>query len=940
MMAPAEPATDTSAGSNSHLFLVDGSGFIFRAFHALPPMSRADGTPTNAVFGFTNMLIKLVEDLDADRVAIVFDAARTSFRNDIYPEYKAQRPDAPEELVPQFGLIRDVVRAFNLPCIEMPGYEADDVIATYARLGREAGAKVTIVSSDKDLMQLVAPGVEMMDPMKNRMIGHAEVVEKFGVAPEKVVDVQALAGDSVDNVPGVPGIGVKTAAQLITEYGDLETLLERAEEIKQPKRRQNLIEHAELARISKALVTLKDDVAVADSLDDLQLKDYDHGVVLSFMKEQGFKRLTARFEAEAAEAAGEAVPNSVNDTTPEETQYELVQDLETLDRWIAEIQRTGIVAFDTETTSLTATAADMVGISLSTAPGRACYIPLRHGPADRGQGGLLDQAEKSGDMPKQIPFDDALARLTPVLVDPAILKIGHNIKYDSLVMARPKNGGVMVWPVDDTMSLSYVLEGGLHGHGLDELSLLHFDHRNIKYEEVCGKGKAQIPFSEVTLDKALDYAAEDADMTLRLHRRLRGELPKRKMTTVYETLERPLIPVLVSMERAGIKVDPTILRTMSVDFAKRMDDLADEIRVLAGEDFNIGSPKQLGEILFDNMGLPGGKKGKTGAYGTGADVLEDLAAQGHDLPKRVLDWRQISKLKSTYTDALVESINPETGRIHTSYSMTAASTGRLSSNDPNLQNIPVRTEEGRKIRTAFVPEAGHTLLSVDYSQIELRLVAHIAGIESLKEAFRGGIDIHAQTASEVFGVPLEQMDPQTRRNAKAINFGIIYGISSFGLARNIGCSQGEAKSFIDAYFARFPGIRDYMDAMKITAKSQGYVETLFGRRIHLPGIKDANPARRGFGERQAINAPIQGTAADIIKRAMVRMTPALCDAGLGARMLLQVHDELLFEVPDGELEATTAVVRQVMEGAAQPVVDLSVPLVADAGHGESWAAAH
>ncbi len=655
----AETATKNS---RSHFYLVDGSGFIFRAFHALPPMNRADGTPTNAVFGFTNMLIKLIEDLHADHCAVIFDTSRKTFRSEIYDQYKAQRPPAPEELVPQFALIREAVKAFNVASIEMDGFEADDLIATYARLASAAGAEVTIVSSDKDLMQLVGPDVTMYDPMKNREIGAAEVMERFGVAPDKVIDVQSLAGDSVDNVPGVPGIGVKTAAQLITEYGDLDTLLERAGEIKQPKRRESLIEHAEMARISRRLVTLRTDIEVPAPLESLAVRDPDPATVLDFLKAQNFRRLIARYEAELSDAGHELPAASVAEEPSGETRYELVQDVEALDRWIAEAESTGVVAFDTETSSLDATQAVMVGLSLATAPGRACYVPLRHG--SNSQGSLLSETAPA---PAQIPFDEAIARLKPLLENPGVLKIGHNIKYDVLVMMQEGNGGVAVAPVDDTMCLSYVMEGGLHGHGLDELSHLHLDHTNIKYEEVCGKGKTQIPFAEVPLEKALNYAAEDADMTLRLHRLLKPELPKVGMATVYETLERPLIPVLSGMENAGIKVDPAILREMSADFAKRLEEQAVEIHKLAGSEFNIGSPKQLGDILFDQMGLPGGKKTKTGAYGTGADVLEDLAAIGHELPARVLDWRQMSKLKSTYTDSLVEDINPDTGRIHTSY---------------------------------------------------------------------------------------------------------------------------------------------------------------------------------------------------------------------------------------------------------------------------------
>ena len=922
-----------------HLYLVDGSGFIFRAFHALPPMSRADGTPTNAVFGFTNMLMKLIEDMAGNHLAVVFDTARTTFRSEIYPEYKAHRPPPPDELVPQFALVREAVAAFNVASVEMAGFEADDLIATYTRQARAAGQQVTIVSSDKDLMQLVGDGVEMLDPMKNRRIGPSEVVEKFGVGPERVVDVQALAGDSTDNVPGVPGIGVKTAAQLIGDYGDLDSLLARAIEIKQPKRRQTLIDHAGLARVSRELVRLRDDVEMPLALHELVVQPPSDDKLLAFFKAQSFKRLIARLEGEMAQGVGAPTGGEGAELAPAETAYELVQEMADLERWIDEARNLGVVAVDTETSSLNAMRAALIGVSLATRAGRACYIPLAHRtPGVQGDLDLAGPAEVDG--PKQIPFAAATAALKNLLEDPAVLKIGHNIKYDALVLARPANGGITVAPVDDTMCLSYVLEAGAHGHSLDELSLMHVDHRNIKFEEVCGKGKAQIPFAEVPLETARDYAAEDADMTGRLHRLLKPRVARDHLMTVYETLERPLTPVLVAMERAGIKVDPLTLSDMSRDFARRIADLETVIHDLAGSPFNVGSPKQLGEILFDQMGLPGGKKGKTGAYATGAEVLEELAAQGHDLPARVLDWRQLSKLKSTYTDALVEDINPETGRIHTSYSMAGASTGRLSSNDPNLQNIPIRTEEGRKIRTAFVAPAGHVLLSVDYSQIELRLVADIAGLASMRAAFRDGVDIHAQTASEVFGLPLADMDGETRRKAKAINFGIIYGISGFGLARQLGVPQAEARAYINTYFERYPGIREYMEDIKVFCRQHGYVETRFGRRVHIPGIKDSNPARRGFSERAAINAPIQGTAADIIKRAMIRVPPALAAADLSARMLLQVHDELLFEVPEDEVEKTTEVVRAIMESAAAPVLNLSVPLIADAGTGANWAEAH
>ncbi|MEO3427669.1 DNA polymerase I [Pelagibius sp. CAU 1746] len=918
-----------------HLYLVDGSGYIFRAYFAIPPRNTSDGTPTNATFGFTNMLVKLLRDSDADAIAVIFDKSGKTFRNEIYPEYKAHRPEPPEDLIPQFAAIREATRAFNLPCIELQNYEADDLIATYARLAREAGIEVTVVSSDKDLMQLVDGGIAMLDPMKDRKIGYDEVKEKFGVTPDKVVDVQALAGDSTDNVPGVPGIGVKTAAQLIEEYGDLESLLARAGEIKQPKRREKLIENAELARISKQLVTLDRNAPVEVDLTTFGLKQPEPDDLRAFLERYEFRSLLRRLSDQLGGGEESATPVEAAPESAEEAAYELVQDMAALERWVAAAQARGIVAVDTETTSLDPLAAELVGVSLSTAPGQACYVPLGHKAADTNDGGL--DFGGAAEAPKQIPLKKAIAALKPLLEDPGVLKVGQNIKYDLLVFARQ---GISVAPVDDTMLLSYVVEGGLHGHGMDELAQLHLDYQTIKFKEVAGSGKNQVTFDKVPLDKALDYAAEDADITLRLYEVLKPRLVSDRLTTVYETIERPLVQVLAEMELTGIKVDRATLHRMSNDFAKRIDELQKQIYKLAGREFTIGSPKQLGEILFDEMSLPGGKKGKSGAYATGADILEGLANQGHDLPARVLDWRQVSKLKSTYTDALQTQINEETGRVHTSYSQAVASTGRLSSNDPNLQNIPVRTEEGRKIRTAFVAEKDHVLLSVDYSQIELRLTAHIAEVDALKQAFHEGQDIHAITASQVFGVPVEGMDPMTRRKAKAINFGIIYGISAFGLAQNLGIAQGEAKAYIDAYFERYPGIRAYMDKMKKAAREQGFVTTLFGRKIHVPGIKDKNPARRSFSERAAINAPIQGTAADIIKRAMIRVPPALEDAKLGARMLLQVHDELLLEVPKAEVEETSALVREVMENACAPAVELSVPLTADAGTGANWAEAH
>ena len=899
--------------------LIDGSGYIFRAFHALPPMTRPDGTPVNAVYGFSNMLAKLIEDVDSPYMAVVFDTARTSFRNDIYPDYKAHRPPPPEELVPQFALIREATRAFAVPCVERAGFEADDLIATLARRAANAGREVVIMSSDKDLMQLVDERVTMLDPMKNRVIGRAEVVERFGVGPERVVDVQALAGDSTDNVPGVPGVGVKIAAELIGAYGDLDTLLARAGEIRQPRRRENLIAHAGLARISRDLVTLRTDAPVAETLDELVLGAPDPDVLLGFLRAQGFQSMLARAETRYG-APAKAPPGG--------PVYTLVQDEAALARWIAEARAAGAVAVDTETSSLDAMRAELVGVSLSVTPGRGCYVPLGHVARTAGAPDLIDGAPPP---PAQIPMRAALAALKPLLEDPGVLKIGHNVKYDMEVLARY---GIAVAPVDDTMLLSYVLDGGLHGHKLDKLAELHFDRRNVKYSEVTGKGRNRCGFAEVDLDAARDYAAEDAEVTLALHRLLKPRLVAERMTAVYETLERPLVAVLFAMERAGVKVDTAALRALSRDFDARGAALAGRIHACAGREFNIGSPRQLGEILFDELGLQRGEKTEGGAYSTAADVLETLAAEGHDLPRLVLEWRLLAKLKSTYTDALAAAVNPETGRVHTSFGQAAASTGRLSSNDPNLQNIPARTAEGRRIREAFVAEDGHVLLSADYSQIELRLLAHVAGIAALEEAFHAGRDIHAQTASEVFGLPVEGMDPAVRNRAKAINFGIVYGISAYGLSRQLGISQAEARSHIDAYFEHYPGIRDYTERTKAFARENGYVRTIFGRKCHTPGINDKK--RRNSSERAAINAPLQGAAADIIKRAMLRLPEALAEAGLGARMLLQVHDELLFEAPAAEAAETAALVRAVMERAAR----LRVPLVVETGSGLNWADAH
>jgi DNA polymerase-1 len=870
-------------------------------------------------------------------VAVIFDKGSHTFRNDLYDQYKANREAMPEELRPQIPLTRVATEAFNIACKELEGYEADDIIATLACQAREAGGRVTIISSDKDLMQLVGDGVEMLDAMKNRRIDRDGVVEKFGVPPERVVDVQALAGDSVDNVPGAPGIGIKTAALLINEFGDLETLLERAEEIKQPKRRQTLIDMRDQIELSKKLVQLDCDTPLDFGLDDLEVRDPDPEVLMPFLAEMEFRTLSRRIAeklgVEAPVIADAPAPTDDATQTPEMPSFdaavhECVRDAESLRGWIAQIQERGWVAVDTETTGLNEMIADLVGISLCVEAGHACYIPLIH------KAGASDDLFGSDDLAEgQMALQEALDLLKPVLQDPAILKIGQNMKYDAKIFARY---GIDVAPIDDTMLMSYALHGGLHGHGMDTLSERYLGHTPIPIKPLLGAGKSAVTFDRVPIDDAVPYAAEDADITLRLWQTFKPLLHRSRVTTVYETLERPLVPVLAQMERNGIKVDRDTLSRMSNAFAQKMAGLEAEIHELAGESFNVGSPKQLGEILFDKMGLEGGKRGKTGAYATGVDVLEDLATE-HDLPARVLDWRQVSKLKSTYTDALQTHINPDTGRVHTSYSIAGASTGRLASTDPNLQNIPVRTEEGRRIREAFVAEPGNLLVSLDYSQIELRILAHIADIPELKQAFADGLDIHAMTASEMFDVPMEEMTPDVRRKAKAINFGVIYGISGFGLARNLRIPRAEAQGFIDRYFERFPGIRAYMDDTKGFAKEHGYVQTLFGRRIHTPEINAKGP-RAGFAQRAAINAPIQGTAADVIRRAMVRMPPVIED--LPARMLLQVHDELLFEVAEDSVDEVIFRARDVMEGAAHPAVHLDVKLTVDAGQGANWAEAH
>ena len=930
-------------GKGCHLHLIDGSAYIFRAYHALPPLTRkSDGLPVGAVSGFVNMLQRYIAGNScpdaATHVAVIFDKGSHTFRNDMYDQYKANRDAMPEDLRPQMPLTREATRAFNIACEEIEGFEADDIIATLAHQARDAGGRVTILSSDKDLMQLVGGGVEMLDPMKNKRIDSDGVVEKFGVGPNRVVDVQALAGDSVDNVPGAPGIGIKTAALLINEYGDLEQLLDRAGEIKQPKRRQTLIDNRAQIELSKRLVQLDCEMALPFDLDSLEIKDAVPDDLLAFLAKMEFRTVTKRIadrlgaEAPVIEDAAPA-PDAVEEAPFDAEKYEKVGDANALQVWIDRIYARGYVAVDTETTALNEMRAELVGISLCVEAGQACYIPLTHKAA--AQDDLFgSDARAEG----QMDFDACLAMLKPVLQDETILKIGQNMKYDAKIFARV---GIAVAPIDDTMLMSYAMNAGVHNHGMDTLSERYLGHTPIPIKPLLGAGKSAVTFDRVPIDDAVKYAAEDADITLRLWQQFKPALHTKKVTTVYETLERPLVPVLAQMEMHGIKVDRDTLSRMSNGFAQKMAGFEDEIYEKAGRSFNVASPKQLGEILFDELKLemPGGKppsKGKTGAYSTGVDVLEDLATL-HDLPRLILDWRQLSKLKSTYTDALQDHINAETGRVHTSYSIAGANTGRLASTDPNLQNIPVRSEEGRNIRRAFIADEGKVLVSLDYSQIELRILAHVAGIDALKQAFRDGIDIHAQTASEMFDVPLEEMTPDIRSQAKAINFGVIYGISGFGLARNLRIPRAEAQGFIDRYFERFPGIRTYMDDTVKFAKDHNYVQTLFGRRINTPEINAKGP-QAGFAKRAAINAPIQGTAADVIRRAMVRMPDAIAD--IPAKMLLQVHDELIFEVDADAADDLIMAARDVMENASDPAVKLDVKLAVDAGRGDSWAEAH
>jgi DNA polymerase-1 len=959
--------------SPPRLFLIDGSGYIFRAYHALPPLTRAsDGLSVGAVAGFCNMLWKFLEEMKASEapthLAVIFDKSEVTFRNELYPEYKAHRPPTPEDLVPQFPLIRDATRAFNLPCIEMGGYEADDLIATYARQAARAGATVKIVSSDKDLMQLVSDGeIQLFDPMKQKPLGVEAVMEKFGVPPDKVIDAQALIGDSTDNIPGAPGIGPKTAAELLMQFGSLDAILERANEIKQPKRRETVINFADQIRLSRQLVTLKDDVPVETPWESFAVREPDPSMLLQFLDAMEFRTLGRRVRdhvakekgveivasyaapapaAEAPRAGGPVLPPIEREFRREA--YKIVRRIEELEVWVARARDAGVVGIDTEATSFDAQRAELVGVSLALGANDACYAPLGHRSADPRAGELFASELLSEEEPgearrfpredgENIPLPVALALLKPLLEDASVLKVGLNVKWDIALFAKH---GIALAPYDDPMLQSYVLYGGLDPHDKASLVEKHLGHALTPLAEVVGKGKAQIGFDLAPVERTATYSCEPADAALRLHKKFEAELARDKLVTVYETLERPLPPVLAAMEREGIKIDPAMLSRLSGDFAQRMLQYEAEAQGLAGREFNIGSPKQIGEILFDEMKLEGGSKTKTGAWSTDASVLETLVEQGHELPRVVLDWRELAKLRSTYTEALGQAINPRTNRVHTTYALASTTTGRLSSNDPNLQNIPIRTEEGRRLREAFIPEAGNVLVSADYSQIELRLLAHVADIPQLKQAFADAIDIHAMTASEMFGVPVAGMPSEVRRQAKAINFGIIYGISAFGLARNLGIGRSEADAYIKKYFERFPGIRDYMEAMKAYARANGYVKTIFGRRIWIAGAKSRNYQERAFAERQAINAPLQGAAADIIRRAMVRLPGALAEAGLKARMLLQVHDELVFEAPKAEAEALCALAKRVMEAAPAPAATLSVPLTVEAKAGATWGAAH
>ena len=917
---------------SQRLILVDGSGYIFRAFYALPPMSREDGTPVNAVFGFTSMLLKLSEDMEGENILVVFDAARTTFRNEIYKEYKANRSEPPEELVPQFDLIKKATTAIGLKSLEVENYEADDIIATYVKIAKKENIETLVISSDKDLMQLIQDGVSLYDPMKNIKIGPEAVLEKFGVSPDKVIDVQALAGDSSDNVPGVPGIGVKTASQLINEYGSLEKLLDNASSIKQEKRRESLLNNAELAIVSKKLVSLFSDVPIPYKISDLKWTPRNDDNLLAFLKENNFKRLENRYFD--PEQAGNSQPESKNI----EQNYNLITKLSDLQNLIDECIKCGVIAVDTETDSINAVQANLVGVSISTKPGTAYYIPLRH--IENSVPLLIDEKLDQKDKIEQINFDSAINLLKKILEDPSIIKVGHNIKYDMLVFSQKRNGSINLYPVHDTMCMSYVNDANRYSHKLDSLAKDFFDHETIKYDDVCGRGAKQVTFDKIHPNDVLNYAAEDADFCLRIFLALKEELFISKLNSVYERIERPLINVIANMEKEGILIDKSTLNALSIEFQDKLTLLQKKIYESCGEEFNIASPKQLGEILFEKLNLPQDKKSKTGNYSTSISVLEGLSTKGFEIADLIIEWRTLSKLKSTYTDALQESINKQTKRVHTSYSMASASTGRLASTNPNLQNIPIRTSDGRRIREAFIARDGYKLISADYSQIELRLMAHAANETEMIKAFNENVDIHSQTASKVFGIPIEDLDSEIRRSAKAINFGIIYGISAFGLSKQLSCSQSEAKNFIESYFDQFPKIKIYMDAMIENAKMKGYVETFFGRRIPIKGINSKNFQERSFAERQSINAPIQGSAADIIKRAMIKIHNVFQEKNIESKMLLQVHDELVFECPKDEINTVSNLIKKEMEQANLPLFPLNIPIVVDFGEADNWSEAH
>jgi DNA polymerase-1 len=983
--AAPRPVTGSALKKTDHVFLVDGSGYIFRAYHAIRFEPRTpEGVHVNAVYGFCAMLWKLIAEMKDPKpthLAVVFDKSEQTFRKEFYPDYKAHRPDPPDDLIPQFPLIRDAVRAFEIPCLEQSGYEADDLIATYARLTCDVGATMTIVSSDKDLMQLVSDCVTMYDTMKDVRIGIPQVIEKFGVGPEKVIEVQSLIGDSTDNVPGVPGIGPKTAAELITTYGDLETLLARAGEIKQDKRRQTLIDNAEAARVSKRLVTLDQNVPLKVPVADLKVHEPDYKNLIAFLKSMGFRTLTQRVAeksgidagaVQAGQQAGEikgaapALPVAgtgdlfapplqtptgdnivftplalaqkraakLRAATIDPSKYEVVRTVDRLKTWIARAHETGTLALKAEANSIDPMRASLCGIGLAVDPNEACYVPLGHRQADDGEASGLFAARL---VEGQLTERDALDALRSTLEDGSVVKIGHDIKFDTLLLAQR---GITLGACDDTMLMSYVLDAGKGGHDMGAAAERWLGRPAARFKDVKNKDKALVTAVSTPIERTAPYVTEDADVALRLYYTLKPRMAAEHVMSVYETLEQPMPRVLASMERRGISIDQPVLAKLSNDFGKKQVEVEQEINKIAGTQVNVGSPKQLGEILFGQMKLPGGSKTRTGQWSTGARELEELAEQGHELPRKILEWRQVSKLRSTYTEALPGYVNPDTHRVHTSYALASTSTGRLSSSEPNLQNIPIRTEDGRKIRRAFVAAPGKKLVSADYSQIELRLLSEVADVPALRKAFQDKVDIHAMTASEMFGVPIKGMPPDVRRRAKAINFGIIYGISAFGLAAQLGIDKSEAGAYIKKYFERFPGIRDYMDATREFCRDHGYVLTLFGRKCHYPDIKSSNPSLRAFNERAAINARLQGSAADIIRRAMVRIEDELPRNKLAAQMLLQVHDELIFEVPEGEVDRTIPLVRKVMEDAPHPAVNLHVPLQVDARAAQNWDEAH